>query len=223
LFTFTFYLNDAFGLHHSLEPPMLRLGVVEYFDLAHFRGLRYNPLPRCPGKKKGRLFTMAMVTRRVFLASAGTSLIAVPSLSFACDDTEKTNNPYRFSLLPAATMSISVRFNSGWTNAMSFVDVRTGRHFPQWPGCGNRDRVHPNTFEYKNSGTSALPFLFQHGYKATPADDPNMPWCRWAGVVKSDSRQAITIGYTDSTSPDNLNCLITLTITSGELPGGGRG
>ena len=161
---------------------------------------------------------MAMVTRRMFLASAGASLIVVPSLAFDCDDTEKTNNPYRFSLLPGATMSISVQFNSGWTNAMSLVDVRTGKHFPSWPGCGNRDRVHPNTFEYTNPERAAHPFLFSHGYKATAADDPNKPWCRWAGVVKSYSRQAITVGYTDSTSPDNLNCLITLTISSGELP-----
>jgi hypothetical protein len=161
---------------------------------------------------------MTIVTRRVFLATAGAPLIVIPAFPLACDDNEKTNNPYRFSLLPGATLSISVLFNSGWTNAVSFVDQRVGTNFPAWPGCGNRDNTHPKTFEFTNAGRAAIPFLFSHGYKATPADDPNIPWCRWAGVVKSFSRQAITVGYTDSTSPDNSNCLITLTITSGELP-----
>jgi hypothetical protein len=109
-------------------------------------------------------------------------------------------------------------FNSGWTNAMSLVDGRTNTHFDKWKGCGNRDKVSPKHFEYTNDGAAAIPFDFRHGYKATATDDPNVPWCKWDGVVKSYEPKAITGGFTDSTSPDNTNCLITLTITRGELP-----
>jgi hypothetical protein len=161
---------------------------------------------------------MTTMQRRVFLACAGAPLIPIPSLSAACDDREKTNNPYRYSLQPGATMSISVQFNSGWTNAMSLVDVRTGTHFAAWRGCGNRDNVSPKSYTYMNPEQAAIPFLISHGYKPTPADDPNVQWCKNAAKVKSYSDQAVTFGYTDSTSPDYANCTITLTITSGKLP-----
>jgi len=161
---------------------------------------------------------MPVISRRVFLAGAGASLIAVPLAAFAEDP---LNNPYRFALLPAATMAIYVTFNSDWVSAVSFWDERVGGHFSKWPGCGNRDNKNPKTFQYTNTEAANIPFAFNYGYKPTAKDDSNANWGRpHAGVVKSYSRQAITLGYTDGTSPDNENCLITLMITKGELPDG---
>jgi hypothetical protein len=134
---------------------------------------------------------------------------------------DEPNNPYSFGLLPGAIMSISVRFNSGWVNAVSFWDERASGNFGPWPGCGNADSIHPRSFQYQNPEIGTIPFAFSYAYKATAENDPNVPWGpAHAGVVKSYSPQLITIGYTDGTSPDNENCLITVTITQGVLPSG---
>jgi hypothetical protein len=162
---------------------------------------------------------MTISTRREFLVGAGASLVMVaPPALFAFD---ARNNPYHFALLPGATMSISVTFNSGWVNAVGFSDERVGGFFSKWPGCGNRDTKNPKSFQYTNGESAAVPFSIGYGYKPTTRDDPNVNWgAPHPGVVKSYSRQAITLGYTDGTSPSNDNCLITITVTSGELPSG---
>lgn len=116
-------------------------------------------------------------------------------------------------------MSITVSFDSGWVNAMSLVDQRINTHFPEWPGCGNADSTHQKYFEYKNSGTAPIPFWVSQGYKQTHHDDPNKPWCKQNAISKSYTAQAITLSYRDDTTGQGrYSCLITVAITSGELP-----
>ena len=161
---------------------------------------------------------MLIIRRRDFLVGASASLILDPFAAFGFD---VRNNPYFFALLPGATMSISVTFNSGWVNAVGFSDQRVGGFFSKWPGCGNRDTKNPKSFQYTNGEAVNVPFSINYGYKPTAKDDPNVYWgTPHPGVVQSYSRQAITIGYTDGTSPTNQNCLITITITDGVLPNG---
>src|ERR1051325_2562552 len=102
---------------------------------------------------------MTRMNRRLFLIGLGGSLIAVPRLARG----EAKNNPYRFALLPGATSTIAVSFNSANENAMSFWDERSGggeNRFRQWPGCGNYDKTHPKTFEFTNGETGSIPFAF---------------------------------------------------------------
>jgi len=163
---------------------------------------------------------MPPITRRVLLKTAAASLIASAFPALA----DERNNPYRFRLLPGATLSISVTFNSDRENVVSLWNELTGgpgNRFPQWPGCGNYDRRHPTNFVYTSGSDMYIPFAFNAGYKLTPPN-LNQAWHFSAGVVKSYSERAITLGYSNIGVPgaNDTNCVITVTVTSGELPNG---
>jgi hypothetical protein len=137
---------------------------------------------------------------------------------------ERIFNEYDFNLLPSATLSITVTFNSDYTNAVSFWDKSAyplETRFSQWPGTGNNDHVNLPTFHYTNSRSYAIPFALNAGYKnAKPPNDDQAIWNFANGVVQSYSPNEIVIGYPNAliSGADPSNTRVTITITAGTLP-----
>lgn len=168
------------------------------------------------------------------MKSTSLAYALVLALVFPClvlgQETKKTEkwNEYDFPVEPGATLSITVTFHAATTNGTFFYDKSdpTGKQYPDWPGCGNFDTVHPRSFQYTNPGPTTKLFGFSAAYKVTsPPNDDRSDWYPGYGVVVSYSEKAIVIGFPNSQIPGGggpTNCEATITISAGKLPNPGK-